>query len=728
MGSKRFPFYRQLDHMDCGPTCLKMIAQYYGKSYPLPFLRRHCYITKNGVSLAGIGDAAEDIGFRTMAIKCSYDVLVKEVPLPCIAHVGQNHFVVLYKIKKETFYVADPGHGLLKYSKEEFKKRWQVGDQGEGILLLFETTPQFYTEEYDQPKARKFRFFLGYLRPYKAYIYQIFLGLFAGSILTFILPFLTKSIVDQGIGKQDLNFITLILIGQLMLFFSQTAIQVFRNWLLLHMGARIKISILSDYLIKMLKLPLGFFESKNAGDILQRITDNERLQDFLSTTTISTLFSLFNILVFGIILIYYDWLIFAVFLSGAVLYIIWTTLFLNKRKQIDYKRFTELSQNNSTVMQLIQGVHEIKTNNSEKKRRWEWERIRVRLFKLSVKGLLINQLQNTGGGFINELKNILLTFIAAFSVVKGEMTLGMMLSVQYIIGQLNGPLNQFVEILSTGQDARISLERLNEVYSEDDEDSSDSFDLVPQRISIAIEDLSFRYGSRSTPLILKDLSFNINEGEKVAIVGTSGSGKTTLLKLLLKFYEPTSGYIKCDQVNLSNIRAKDWRRHCGAVLQDGFIFSDTIARNIAESDEEDLIDNKRMFQAAKIANIDELIESLPNGYNTKIGGDGLSLSGGQKQRILIARAVYKDPEFILFDEATSALDANTEKAIMENLSKYLKNKTAVIIAHRLSTVKNADKILVLEHGEIVEQGKHAELVKKKGVYYNLVKNQLELGS
>ena len=723
----------QLDQMDCGPTCLRMVAKYHGRSYSLDYLRRLSNITKEGVSVGGIAEAAEAIGYHTLAVSLDLDTMEKEVPFPCIAHWRQRHFVVVYEIKKNMVYVADPAHGLVKYSKQDFLRGWigrNVDKTTEGYLLLLEPTPNFYENELEDKQEYGFKFLFWYFKPYKKYIAQLMLGLLVGSLLQLIFPFLTQAVVDYGINYQNLNFIYLILIAQLVLFVSQTTVDLIRGWILLHKTSRININLISDFLIKLMRLPISFFDSKNTGDIIQRIYDHDRIQDFLSSTTLNTLFSAFNLIIFGFVLAYYNWTIFAIFFIGSLIYIGWTLLFLKKREELDYKRFDQAADNQSSIFQLISGMQEIKLNGSERRRRWEWEAIQVKLFKVSIKSLALSQTQNTGGQFFNELKNILITFVAAKSVIDGSLTLGMMLSVQYIIGQLNLPINNFITFIQTGQDAKISLERLAEIHNKEDEEDLDAEVIkeLPSNKSIKIKNLNFKYGGKGSPLVLDNLNFEIPEGKVTAIVGASGSGKTTLIKLLLKFYEPTSGDIAIGPSKLKNMGTQFWRKNCGSVMQDGFLFGDTISRNITESDSEGIVDKNRLLHAVDVANIEDFIAQLPSGFNSKIGSSGTNISGGQKQRILIARSVYKDPNYIFFDEATSALDANNEKVIMDKLEKFYQGKTVVVVAHRLSTVKNADQIIVLDHGKAIEIGNHKELTAKKGMYYALVKNQLELGN
>jgi ATP-binding cassette subfamily B protein len=726
----KFPHYKQFDMMDCGPTCLRIVAKHYGKNVSLQTLREKSYISREGVSLIGISDAAESIGFRTLAAKMSFDQLKDDVPVPFIAHWRQNHFIVVYALKKNKVYVSDPAHGLVTYTETEFLEGWlsikQNGEQT-GIVLFLEPTPVFYQHDDENVNRAGFYFLFQYLQPYRKFIIQLFLGMVVGSALQLLFPFLTQSIVDTGIQNQDLDFITLILIAQVMLFFSRTAVEFIRGWILLHLGTRINISILSDFLIKLMKLPVSFFDSKMTGDLLQRIGDHHRIESFLTSSSLNTLFSLINLIVFGVVLVIYDLRIFLIFFIGSTLYMGWILLFMKKRRDLDYKRFNQMASNQSNLIQLITGMQEIKLYNSEKQKRWEWERIQVKLFKVGMKGLTLNQYQQAGSAFINEFKNIIITFVAAKAVINGEITLGMMLAIQYIIGQLNAPINQLVGFIHTTQDAKISLDRLSEIHNrKDEEDVSDKLSAIPEEKALALESVSFRYSAPQAGYALKQIGLSIPYGKVTAIVGASGSGKTTLVKLLLKFYEPTEGVIRIGEVNFANVSSRAWRDRCGAVLQDGFIFSDTIANNIAIGQEH--IDYNRMNYAITVANIQQFIQSLPSGYNTKIGNEGHGLSQGQRQRILIARAVYKDPTYIFFDEATNALDANNERIIMDNLNTFFKGRTVIVVAHRLSTVTHADQIIVLDKGTITEIGTHSELTAKRGDYYKLVKNQLELGN
>lgn len=726
---KLFPFFHQHDAMDCGPTCLKMIAQYHGSTFSLEKLRELCCISKEGVSMLGISMAAENIGFKTLGVHINFNQLKDEVPKPCIVHWKQNHFVVVYRIKRGKVYVADPAHGLIKYDIKEFLSCWistKNDDKPEGIALLLEPHPDFFKSDGETLDKTKFSFVLQYLKPYRKLVFQLLLGMLLGTLLQLIFPFLTQGIVDYGIGTNNLNFVTTILIAQLTLYAAQTSVDFLRSWILLHISTRINISIISDFLIKLMKLPIGFFDTKMIGDLLQRIGDHHRIESFLTSSTLNTIFSFISLIVFICVLAFYNLKILMIFLIASVIYVLWIMLFLKKRKEIDYKRFNQASAEHSNLIQLINGMQEIKLNNCEKQKRWEWENIQAKLFKISIKGLALSQYQQSGAFFINETKNILVSFISARAVIEGDMSLGMMMAVQYIIGQLNAPIGQMIGFIQSAQDAKISLERLGEIHNKKDETQNESVSIfkLPDDKTISIDNLSFGYDSINE-LVLKDINLKISEGKVTALVGMSGSGKTTLIKLLLGFYPPTDGTIKIGDVDINNIEPSVWREKCGTVMQDGFIFSDTIARNIALNDEN--IDEGRLLYAARIANIMDMINALPLGFNTKIGQEGKGISQGQRQRILIARAVYKNPEYIFLDEATNSLDANNESIIMRNLQEFFRGKTVVVVAHRLSTVKNADNIVVLNNGDIVESGTHDELVKKHGRYYNLIKNQLELG-
>jgi ATP-binding cassette subfamily B protein len=727
----RFPFYEQHDAMDCGPACLRMVARYHGRHYTLQSLRELSHITREGVSLLGISDAAEAIGMRSIGARLSLEQLLKEAPKPCIVHWRQRHFVVVYKTTRKKVYVADPAHGLLQYSHKEFLDGWvslEVDGQPGGIALLLEPRPEFYDREGESRNRLSFGFLISYLRPYRKLMGQLLLGILAVSLVQLLMPFLTQSIVDLGITNQDIGFIHLVLVAQLMLFLSRTAVEFIRGWILLHISSRLNIALISDFLSKLMRLPIRFFDSRMVGDLMQRITDHRRVEAFLTSSSLHVLFSVVNLLIFGLVLAIYDIPILLVFLGGSILYVLWITLFMRRRRKLDFQRFERLSENQNTLIQLLSGMQEIKLHGAERTRRWEWERLQAALFRLRVKSLSLEQYQQAGAVVINETKNILITVMAATAVVDGSMTLGMMLAVQYIIGQLNGPVEQMIAFMLSAQDARISLERLAEVHTREDEEQAarSLVRAIPSGTDISVRNLTFQYEGPHSPKVLNNISFDMPAGSITAVVGPSGSGKTTLLKLLLGFYPPQEGEIRIGGTPLHSIDVRRWRDQCGVVMQDGFIFSDSILRNIAVEGEE--VDETLFSEAVHLANVRDFAERLPLGYHTRIGSDGLGLSQGQKQRILIARALYKKPAFLFMDEATNALDATNEREIMERMQGFFRGRTALIIAHRLSTVRHADQILLLEEGRLTERGTHQELVDHRGGYYRLIRNQLELGS
>jgi len=732
-------FIPQHDQMDCGPACLAMIAKKYGKNYPLQYLRGNSFLTKEGVSIAGIKEAAKKIGFDSFTYQLGINELRQQGDeFPCIIHWNQNHFIVLDRIstgifsRKTQYHVADPSYGLLKVPEERFKQSWCSRDN-EGIALFLKPTEKFYNQVPPVEEQISIKRALSYLKPHKRKVIILTIMLLTGSLISLVFPFLTQNLIDKGVTAKDLNVIMIILLAQLALYIGSITIEVIRNWFTLYIGTKISITIISDYLMRILSLPLKFFDTKMMGDFNQRIQDNERIEQFLTSQSLTTFFSLITFAVFFGVLWFYNTIIMVTYLALTTISLIWSLYWLKKRKTLDYFRFLYRGESQEGIYEIVNGVTELKLNQFEDFKRKEWENIQDKLFKVNIRLLKVNQLQLSGFEFVNQIKNILVTFLAASLVVKGEITLGALLSISYIIGQLNAPVNYLVAFIRSFQDAKLSLERLNEVHVQQREENENQREMSvsgePEAATdngIDVKNLFFQYAGPISPLVLKDLSFKIPEGKVTAIVGASGSGKTTLMKLLLRFYAPTDGHILYNNDDLNDLSPKSVRSNCGVVMQDGFIFSDTIERNIVAGDQN--IDRQRLSNAVKTANIEDFIDNLPLGYETKIGASGNGISGGQKQRILIARAVYKNPHYIFFDEATSALDADNEMIIHNNLQSFFKGKTVVIIAHRLSTVKKADQIIVLKEGRIVESGSHQELVYSKSDYYKLVKNQLELGN
>ena len=729
-----FSFTPQHDAMQCGVACLQMICQHHGQEYTIEELSDLCFATRQGVSLLGLSEAAGRLGLHTICGNVTIEML-RKAPLPCILHWNQTHFVVLYNVKRNgDFQIADPAKGLICYNEEQLFEHWIStisGGKEKGVAMFLQPTPDFKKNEKKYGKGdecRLFHFLYNYIKNYRKYFIQILLGLIVGCLLQLILPFLTQTIVDTGIRNKDIGFVWLVLLGQLMLTVSRTALDFVRRLLLLHISMRINLSLVSDFFIKLFRLPMAFFDTKLMGDILQRINDHERVEHFLTSQTLTIAFSIFSMGVFGIVLCCYNSVIFIIFLFGSIIYALWIALFLHKRKQIDYALFECMASNNNKTYEMITSMQEIKLQDCEQRRRWEWEDTQADLFAVQIKSLKLQQAQEAGSIFINELKNIIITVVAATAVIKGELTLGMMLAVQYIIGQLNSPVEQVMNFIYSLQDVKISLERINEIHlkTEEDSNSEQIVDLVKDNGNIKLNNVSFRYDKNSLKKTINDISLNIEEGKVTAIVGASGSGKTTLLKLLLGYYPVENGDIMIGNNNLNDINKRWWRRQCGVVMQDGVIFSESIARNIAVGDDE--IDEQRLKEAAETACIYDMVMALPLKFNTRIGHDGMGLSQGQKQRILIARAVYKNPRYILLDEATNSLDAQNERNIVDNLERFYRGRTVIIVAHRLSTVCNADKIVVIDAGKIVEVGSHKELTELRGAYYKLVKNQLELGN
>jgi ATP-binding cassette, subfamily B, bacterial len=728
-----FPHFLQPDTLDCGPACLKIVAQYFGKRLSLNILREMTFQNREGTSLLSLSDAAEKSGFRTQGARLTLANL-EGIRLPAILHWDQNHYVVLYKIKKTSksrvYFLSDPACGLVRISEEEFGRHWATTTlQGNsaGIALLLEPTTQFFMKEDEQEPRAGFNFLIRYLKPYQKLIGWLFLGFLTGSLISLLFPFLTQAMVDKGIQQKNLRFIILVLIAQLVLMISQTAVGFIRSWIMLHVSARVSISLISDFLIKLMKLPVRFFDTKMIGDLRQRIEDNNRIQSFLTINMVNMSFGIFMFIIYSFVLAWYSWKILVVFLAGSALYVAWILLFLKKRKELDNRRFNIQSANQSNVYQLITGMQEIKLTNCEKQKRWEWEQIQVRLYEIGIRALSLHQNQQGGSVFINQSKNILIIFLAAGFVLKGQMTLGMLVAVQFIVGQLNSPIQELISFITTAQDARISLERLSEIHLKEDEEVTEQVKIhqLPLKKELVLENVTFHYEGIRSPKVLDQVSFTLPENKVTALVGPSGSGKTTLIKLLLGFYPPSEGVIRLGDSPLDQYSMEFWRRNCGVVMQDGFIFSDSIEGNIAVGEEKP--DKGKFSRAVSVAHIGEFIDNLPLRYQTRIGQEGIGLSQGQKQRILIARAVYRDPSFLFLDEATNSLDAGNEKIILGNLNDFFRKRTVLIVAHRLSTVKNVDHIVVLDRGRMVESGKHRELVEKKGMYYHLIRDQLELG-
>ena len=733
--NKKFPVYKQLDLMDCGATCLKMIAKFYGKDVSIQFLREKSYLSRQGASISGIANAADTIGLKTLPLNIDFETLNRDIPIPFIAHWRQRHYIVVYRITKHNVYVADPAFGRLKISKEKFLEGWLYNktftkkEDEKGHIIVLEPTSEFYRDNNSNIKKYNLSILKPYIKKYRGQINQILLSLIITSIITALLPYFAKQLVDKAVALKEINLVIILIIGQFIFYFSQIFLDVIRRWYLLVITRKVRIMVISDILRKMMNLPVSFFNTKTQGDLIQRIDDQMHLEHFLANAFLNAFFALINVTVFGGIMLYYNWKFFIVYLVGIAFYILWVRYFVKERTRLSYLRRDLAYINRNSILQILNGILDIKMNNSNTKRRREWESIQSRSLATSQKELKTEQVQIIGGNLLMQITYLVITALSAIAVIQGVTTLGTMLALQFILGQLTVPINSFVTLFQDYKEAKISIERMGELFEEEEEKSEDAFseEAVSEIKDIKIENLSFKYNALSSNYILNNINIVIPAGKVTAIVGTSGSGKTSLLNLLLKFYEQQEGRIYYGNTDLKDISEISWRKKCGVVLQEGFIFPDNILRNITESDQDYVIDKERLSYSTKMANIDETINNLPLGYQTNLKFSGINLSGGENQRILIARCIYKNPDIIFFDEATSALDAHNEKIIMNNLNHFFKGKTVVIVAHRLSTVKNADNVIVLEKGSVIEEGTHYDLIDKKGTYYNLVKNQLELG-
>lgn len=727
---KKFPFYKQSDAMDCGPACLKMIAAWYGHDYPLQYLRNACKISRQGVTFADLIAAAEKLGFITFSASLPFDVLIKKAPLPCVLHWEKQHFVVLYRITEKYVYLADPASGRSsRYTPKEFMDAWQEEkDTARGRALFLEPGPAFHHAEKITDRPASLLSLLPYLKKHRKRLWPVLFTLLLASAFSLLTPLLTQAVVDKGIKEQQIPLILLICLGQLMLFLGRMFMDFIRARLLLKLGTRIGIVMLKDFLHKLMRLPFTFFDNRQAGDNMQRVTDNQRVEDFLTSSFVTFVLSLMILLVLGSVLLYYNWQIFLLFAGGAAAGIYWAGSFEEKRRQLDQKRFKVLAANQDALLEIFSSMQEIKLTGSEAVKSAQWENLQERSFALKLESLRLDQFIQGAALFISETRNVLITCLAAILVVNDHLTLGGMLAITYTCGQLNAPVSQLTEFIRAAQNTRFSLQRMAEVHHEQDEDPAVEMEIPADVISgkdIRLQGVSFQYGHTHSPFVLRNVHLTIPAGKVTAIVGMSGSGKTTLLKLLLKFYQPVHGRIWLGDLPLDELPAKAWRRHCGVVMQDGYVFRDTIANNIFTGCHEK--DRERMYEASNMACIHDFFSTLPFGYETVVGKDGYGLSEGQTQRLLIARLIYRNPSFILLDEATNSLDAHNERAIINNLDQFFTGKTVLVVAHRLSTVKHADQIMVMDKGAITECGTHEELAARGGAYYRLVKNQLELG-
>lgn len=723
---KRFPTEYQMDAMDCGPASLKMVAKYFGRYYSLQYLRDKCGITKEGVSLLGISTAAESIGLHTVAIKCTIADLMIKVPFPVIVHWNENHFVVVYHADKKHVWVSDPIKGHVKYTMQEFRASWYLKDQDKGVLLALEPTSDFKLSKQDKDQVKdSFLSMLRYFIPYKRQFLLIFFVMMVVTLLQAILPFISKAVIDIGISTSDVTFINMVLVGNITILLCIMVFNVVRDWILMHITARVNIALISDYLVKLMKLPVTFFENKLLGDILQRAQDHERIRAFIMNNSLSLIFSVFTFFIFSIILLIYNEAIFFIFIVGSILYVLWVLLFLKIRKKLDWQYFELISRNQSYWVETVSAIQDIKIYNYERSRRWKWEEIQARLYHVNKRVLTVTNIQNLGAQFIESIKNMAITFFCATAVIKGDITFGVLISTQFILGMLNGPLLQFIGFIVSAQYAKISFLRMNEIRQLEDEDellSVGTTTILPENKSLILNNVMFQY-AQHLPMVLKNINLIIPENKVTAIVGSSGCGKSTLLKLLVRLYKPSYGTVNMGGMNVTALNLRTWRELCGVVMQDGKIFNDTIKNNIVLDDEH--VDEAKLIKCSQTAQIKNEIDQLPKGFDTMIGEQGRGLSGGQRQRLLIARALYRNPRYLFLDEATNSLDTLNEKKIVQALGSAFENRTVIIIAHRLSTIRNAHQIVVMDKGQIVEIGNHKALMEHKGRYYDLVISQNE---
>ena len=730
MGSFRQVF--QTDSMDCGAACLCMIARHYGKKYSMRFFRENAHISREGISMLGLSMAAEKVGFRTLSAKITVEQLAEQIALPCILHWDGRHYVVCHRVSGKgsdrVFHICDPAIGKIRVRGDELRSHWLSGHLGEeevGLAMQLEPAPDFREKQPEDPAdGFGLLFFSRYILPHKWQLAGLLFGALVVMTMGYFLPFISQSVVDIGILGRNMDFIVLMMAMQLMISFSQTTVMFMQGWVSLHVNTVINVRLISDYLGKLARMPLPFFEVRTLGDILQRIGDHDRIKSFLMNDLTDIVFATVTFVTFSVVLGIYNWRILAIFLLGNTAYALWVVSFMHYRRELDNRVFQQSATLQNNMVQFIRGMQEIKLNNLEERKCREWESLQAGLYRLGRRGLMIGQVQQAGLLVFSTTTGIAISYMTARRVVDGEMTLGMMTSLSFILGQVSGPIGSFIGFIQRYQDARISLERLGDIHArkEGGMDEGTGRNGMPTGKDIRFRNVSFSYNGMDRDMVLKDISFTIPQGHVTAIVGRSGCGKTTLMKLMQGFYQPVHGTVEVGGTPLPDISLREWRTHLGAVMQDGYIFSDSIAGNVAVDEDADMA---RVEDALEAVNMKGFVHSLPNGTDTKIGEDGLQLSQGQRQRILLARVIYKRPEYIFLDEATNSLDTKNENDIMAYIKKNLKGHTVIIVAHRLSTIRDADSIVVLENGRVAEQGVHSQLLCNKGIYYQLVQAQLD---